>query len=88
MRAREPDETGFVERDGVPIYWERFGDGSPTLVLMPLGDRALALLEGAGALPRPPRRVVVYDRRGNGARGGPPTSRLSRNASTQPTPSP
>ena len=25
MRAREPDEAGVVERDGVRIAWESFG---------------------------------------------------------------
>ena len=35
MRALEPDETGFVERDGVRVYWERFGDGGPTVLFLP-----------------------------------------------------
>ena len=30
MRARQPDDRGFVERDGVGLHWERFGDGEPT----------------------------------------------------------
>jgi hypothetical protein len=25
MRARHPDADGFVERDGVSIFWERYG---------------------------------------------------------------
>src|SRR4051794_25607776 len=33
MRAREPDEQGYVERDGVRIGYERFGDGGTTVVL-------------------------------------------------------
>ena len=32
-RAREPDETGVVERDGVRIHWERFGEGEQTILL-------------------------------------------------------
>ena len=27
MRAREPDEQGYVERDGVRIAYETFGEG-------------------------------------------------------------
>jgi pimeloyl-ACP methyl ester carboxylesterase/predicted glycosyltransferase len=34
-RARYPDADGFVERDGVRIFWERYGDGEPTVLLLP-----------------------------------------------------
>jgi hypothetical protein len=34
-RARQPDATGVVERDGVRVAWERHGEGSPTILLMP-----------------------------------------------------
>ena len=34
-RARYPDASGFVERDGVRVFWERYGDGEPTILLMP-----------------------------------------------------
>ena len=34
MRAREPDYTGRVERDGVSVGYEVFGDGEPTIVLL------------------------------------------------------
>ena len=54
MRAREPDREGFVEREGVRISYEVFGDGpddhgpaAPDLV-----DHALAHVEGAGPVPR------------------------------------
>ena len=72
MRAREPDETGFVDRDGVPIYWERFGDGSPTLVLMPPWSIVHSRC-WKGQVPYLARhfRVVVYDPRGNGLSGRP-----------------
>jgi len=33
--AREPDETGIAVRDGVRIHWERYGDGSPAILLLP-----------------------------------------------------
>ena len=35
MRAREPDQDGYVERDGVKIAYEVFGTGEPTVLLMP-----------------------------------------------------
>src|SRR5438477_12148580 len=35
MRARYPDRDGYVERDGVKIFYEVFGDGEPTVLLMP-----------------------------------------------------
>ena len=31
MRAREPDEAGYVERNGARIGYEVFGDGEPTI---------------------------------------------------------
>jgi pimeloyl-ACP methyl ester carboxylesterase/predicted glycosyltransferase len=34
-RARYPDEEGFVERDGVRVHWEVYGDGEPTVFLLP-----------------------------------------------------
>ncbi|HEX4448420.1 MAG TPA: hypothetical protein VH044_16860, partial [Polyangiaceae bacterium] len=35
MRAREPDRQDFVERDGVKIGYEVFGDGPRTLLFLP-----------------------------------------------------
>src|SRR6202030_2964629 len=35
MRARYPDQEGFVERDGVKIFYEVFGTGEPTVLLLP-----------------------------------------------------
>jgi pimeloyl-ACP methyl ester carboxylesterase len=66
-RARQPDATGFIERDGVRVFWERYGDGSPTLLLMPtwslLHSRHWKL-----QIPYFARlfRVVTFDGRGNG----------------------
>jgi hypothetical protein len=34
-RARYPDEEGYVERDGVRVSWERYGEGEPTILLPP-----------------------------------------------------
>ena len=35
MRARQPDESGRVVRDGVGVHWERYGDGEPAILLLP-----------------------------------------------------
>src|SRR6266508_2412382 len=35
MRARYPDGDGYVERDGVKIFFEVFGSGEPTILLLP-----------------------------------------------------
>ena len=34
-RARYPDESGFVERDGVRVHYEVYGTGEPTVLLLP-----------------------------------------------------
>ncbi len=34
-RARYPDEEGYVERDGVRVFWERYGEGEPTILFLP-----------------------------------------------------
>ena len=35
MRARYPDDEGFVDNNGVKIGYEVFGSGTPTLLLLP-----------------------------------------------------
>src|SRR4029077_10000832 len=35
MRARVPDRDGFAERDGLKIFYEVFGDGPNTVLLLP-----------------------------------------------------
>ena len=34
-RACYPDAEGFVERDGVSVFWERYGEGEPTILFLP-----------------------------------------------------
>src|SRR5205807_7122961 len=34
-RARYPDQTGYVERDGVRVFYEVYGGGEPTVLLLP-----------------------------------------------------
>src|SRR6476659_8796349 len=34
-RARYPDEEGYIERDGVRVFYEVYGTGSPTILFCP-----------------------------------------------------
>jgi len=66
-RARYPDADGYLDRDGVRIYYEVYGTGEPTFLLFPTWEivhsRAwkfqIPYLARHG-------RVVTFDRRGNG----------------------
>ena len=67
MRAREPDTCGFVERDGVRVWWERAGDGEPAILFFhadPIVDSRMWKAQ----IPWFARRhtVLAYDPRGNG----------------------
>ncbi len=67
MRARQPDAEGYVERDGVKVGYEVFGDGSPTLLLLPtwtIVNTRFWKLQVPYLADR--YRVVVFDRPGNG----------------------
>ncbi|HUG85723.1 MAG TPA: alpha/beta fold hydrolase [Euzebya sp.] len=72
MRAREPDEHGLIDRDGVPIYYEVHGDGDLTLLLIPPSPITHSRIWKA-QLPDLARhhRVVTFDGRGNGRSGRP-----------------
>jgi pimeloyl-ACP methyl ester carboxylesterase len=67
MRAREPDTEGYVDRGGVKLHYEVFGDGAPTLLLMPTWTIIHARFWKA-QVPYLARhyRVVTYDGPGNG----------------------
>lgn len=67
MRARTPDASGFVERDGVHVYWERFGAGGPAMLFLqadPIVDSRMWKAQ----VPWFSRThvVVTFDPRGNG----------------------
>jgi pimeloyl-ACP methyl ester carboxylesterase/predicted glycosyltransferase len=66
-RARYPDEEGYVERDGVRVFYEVYGSGEPTVLFVPpwaiVYSRCWKL-----QIPYFARhcRVVAFDPRGNG----------------------
>jgi pimeloyl-ACP methyl ester carboxylesterase len=66
-RARYPDETGYITRDGVRVHWERYGDGSPTILLLPTWS-ILHSRHWKAQIAYLARhfRVVTFDGRGNG----------------------
>jgi pimeloyl-ACP methyl ester carboxylesterase/predicted glycosyltransferase len=76
-RACHPDETGYVERDGVRVYWERYGDGDPTILLLPTWTLVHSRLWKAQiAYLARHFRVVTFDPRGNGKSDRPKDSKL------------
>ena len=66
-RARYPDDEGHVERDGVRVFWERYGDGDPTVFLLPTWSIVHSRFWKA-QIPYLARhyRVLTFDGRGNG----------------------
>lgn len=66
-RARYPDATGFVERDGVHVFYEVYGSGAPTVVLLPTWSIIHSRLWKL-QIPDLARRfrIVTFDPRGNG----------------------
>jgi len=86
-RARYPDETGDVERDGVSVFWERYGDGEPTILFLPTWTIIHSRCWKA-QIPYFARhaRVLTFDGRGNGKSGRPTEPMLTGSRSTSPTP--
>ncbi|MCU1658949.1 MAG: alpha/beta fold hydrolase [Pseudonocardiales bacterium] len=67
MRAREPDRCGYAVRSGVRLYYEVFGSGPTTILLLP----AWAIVHSRIWKMQVPYlarhfRVVTFDPRGNG----------------------
>ncbi len=67
MRAAEPETAGYVERDGVKLHWEQFGDGEPTILLLPTWSIAHSR-HWKFQVPYLARhyRVITFDGRGSG----------------------
>ena len=71
MKAREPDRTGVVERDGVHVAWREYGDlpasGRPAVLLLPTW---LIVTSEIWRFQVPflarRSRVITFDPRGNG----------------------
>ena len=66
-RARYPDSSGYIKRDGVRLYYEVYGSGEPTVFLLPtwliIHSRHWKM-----QIPYLARhcRVITFDGRGNG----------------------
>jgi len=67
MRARLPDQEGFVERDGVKLAYEVFGDGPDTMLFIPPWSIVHSRMYKAQLPYFAERfRCIAYDGRGNG----------------------
>ena len=66
-RARYPDATGFIERDGVRVAWESYGSGEQTILFLPTWTLVHSRVWKA-QIPYFARhfRVICFDPRGNG----------------------
>jgi pimeloyl-ACP methyl ester carboxylesterase/predicted glycosyltransferase len=66
-RARYPDESGYVQRDGVRIHYELYGSGEPTVLLLPTWS-IIHSRHWKMQIPYLARhcRVLTFDGRGNG----------------------
>jgi pimeloyl-ACP methyl ester carboxylesterase len=66
-RARNPDASGFVERDGVRVHWESCGQGEPAVLFLPTWSIVHSRCWKA-QIPDFARRsrVITFDPRGNG----------------------
>ena len=66
-RARHPDETGYIERDGVRVFWESYGQGKQTILFLPTWTLVHSRVWKA-QIPYFARhfRVICFDPRGNG----------------------
>ena len=66
-RARYPDREGYVERDGIRVFYEVYGAGEPTILLVPTWS-LMHSRHWKMQIPYLARhcRVVTFDGRGNG----------------------
>jgi pimeloyl-ACP methyl ester carboxylesterase len=73
-RARYPDQEGYVSRDGVRVFYEVYGSGYPTILLLPTWS-IIHSRHWKGQIPYLSRhaRVITFDGRGNGRSDRPDT---------------
>jgi pimeloyl-ACP methyl ester carboxylesterase len=66
-RARYTDATGYVERGGVRVFYEVYGDGEPTVLLLPTWSIVHSRI-WKQQVPYLSRhfRILTFDGRGNG----------------------
>ena len=78
-RARYPDDEGYVEREGVRVFYEVYGDGEPTVFLLPTWS-IIHSRHWKMQIPYLARhfRVLTFDGRGNGKADRPADRRLHR----------
>jgi pimeloyl-ACP methyl ester carboxylesterase len=72
-RARYPDSSGYIKRDGVRLYYEVYGAGEPTIFLLPTWS-IVHSRHWKMQIPYLARhcRVITFDGRGNGRSDRPP----------------
>jgi len=72
-RARHPDDQGYIQRDGVRVFYEVYGTGEPTILFCPSWTLVHSRVWKM-QIPYLARhhRVVVFDPRGNGRSDRPP----------------
>jgi pimeloyl-ACP methyl ester carboxylesterase len=75
VRAREPDHDGVIERDGVRVGYEVYGEGEPTIVLL----TSWAIVHARQWKMQVPYlarhfRVITVEGRGNGRADRPGTA--------------
>jgi pimeloyl-ACP methyl ester carboxylesterase/predicted glycosyltransferase len=67
MRAKLPNEEGYVERDGVKLFYEIYGDGPETMIFLPPWTIVHSRIYKAQLPYFSERfRCLAYDSRGNG----------------------
>ena len=67
MRAKFPGKEGYVDRDGVRIHYEIYGDGPETMVFLPPWSIVHARVYKAQLPYFSERfRCITFDGRGNG----------------------